>query len=222
VREDGQRTGFVLGKTPGLGRILLWDDFEGLLRWSVHGPRLSPGVALSQALVFDGDWALRYFVGTRRPNGPSQTYCYRDVYCVPHGRIRLEIVWQRTSGGNAFSLGFGFWKWINGIQRRAAVRWAGGDAYWKYYDSNGDWQYLWDSEQHLEHDAWHRMALELDLARNEYLALESDGLRVNLSGIGFMAYGAALPASQSGFVLEGWIVGAGGYCYYDNALVRCI
>lgn len=222
MREDGQRTCFILGKTPGLGRILLYDDFEDIFKWKVGLARHRPGVAKSQVKVFNGNYALQFYPGSTPIDGPVQSYASRDFYVVPEGLLQLEILHYRPTPLAAWSIGFGFSRFKNGIRSLATVRWAGGVPYWRYLDDGGNWVKINGSDQILAGGAWHRFYMTLDLVRGEYVNFGSDGMVMSLSGLKYREYAFPPLGAPVGFVLELWIVGGGVSHYYDDALVRSV
>lgn len=221
MREDGRRTGYILGKTPGAERILLFDDFESLLKWSVIAGVHRPRVTKDTSVAFNGNACARFFSGSITPNGVLESVAYRDLYVVGagHGRYRVELVFRNL--GMPWSFGFGFLKWVDGVERALAVRHASAYFEWEYLGADGAYYFLAGSGSNYAVGGWHRIAFEFEWDPSEYVLLEVDGDIFGMTGVEYYQYASALPTLGQGVRLSMQIAGAGHSMYVDDVLVRC-
>lgn len=222
MREDGQRTCFVLGKTPGSQRILLWDPMEGVFKWTIIGARHRPAVYKTGTFAYNGNHSLRLWSGAVTPDGDVESTCYRSFPIGTCPKIRFECVWHRGTTGAIAGFGFYWYNWVDGVETRAGIRWALHSPYIWYINEAGGWTYVVETAQILAEGAWHRWAWEVDLHTQRYGVVELDGKRHDFSAYGFYVGAQGLPTAGQGVRLVVWVSGSGGNTHFDDVLVRAL
>lgn len=222
MREDGQRTCFVLGQTPGAGRILLWDDFESLFKWGSLTGFPTPPRKDQYAFPFDGNWAMRLQIRRVFPDG----YIWYGVgrSCVFGGNpiVSIEGVFYVPV---SYPLpGFGFY--CEFICGRKAYRWGFQvDGVWgllDYYASTGGWVRLGTGTQVVAWGSWHRLSLVADTANLEYVSMVLDGESYSMGGIGMYNRGTVGADKLEVGVLCATLLTGPCNLYVDDVLVRCV
>lgn len=222
MREDGQGTGFILGKTPGSQRILLYDDFEGLFKWGCVDGWSCPARKGRVARPFGGAWGS--YVQNRRTttDGWVNLYLGRSFPLAPVSRLRCEAVFlpRSTDQPDAFGLVLA---WYDGAKRcTAGFRLAYHGVQPEIRVSGNYWNPFGGTGGELAADAWHHLFLEIDLFRGEYVKAGYDAEVFDLSGVKFYEWpdGSALRANVM-FHMGQLAVGIQSVTI-DNVLVRTV
>lgn len=222
MREDGQRTCFTLGKTPGAERVLLWDDLEGLFKWGrVSGWGL-PRLSKSATGAFDGSWGLQVLGVRRFPDGILYHGAGRSFPMVRDGILRAEAVAMIPSVGGIDGCGVAL-QWYDGTKKyEVRVAFETISNYFMWWDSGCHWADTGLSLLPRADDAWHRVWMEIDLVRKEYVNVGIDADTVQLDGnkICAVADAGSVVATVILFVVDGAAGTRPGY--FDDVLVRTV
>lgn len=183
---------------PGYGRILLYDDMEGVLKWG-RVDRENDGKAQRGGVAaYQGDWGIRISAKVARPNGWAWGYVGRSVGLRGHKHVRASVVFK----GRSFLGAVGMRLWV------------------RYYDGT----YRWTGSHEYVFQAgdvgWHCLSLDLDFAQGVYVEGWLDGTDLGLDG------GAIASRGDSGPEVMYVIVGVASditvdrYLHFDLVLVQ--
>ena len=220
MREDGQRTCFTLGKTPGAERILLWDDLEGLLKWHTLTGWGLPARYKIGAAAFDGNYGMRLYAKRAIADGYQYLGAARSFPMVRDGILRAELVAMvpLASSFDGFGIALQWWDGVKKYDVRAIYE--STNNYFMWFKGNCT---LADTGLALLARAkgvWHRLWLEIDLARKEYVSVGIDGDTVQLDGNKICAVPDAGPVVA--YVISVAVIYYSGdkNAYYDDVLCR--
>lgn len=222
MREDGQRTGFVLGKTPGHERIILWDDFEDLKKWGSVPGYFAPQSIQTGAWAYDGSKALRFIHYRDIPNAMWNVYGGRSVFMVPHGRFRYEALFKTEVAFDVQAFGLFLHVWDGTYLRKCGFRWGGSVSWFMYWHERNRWGSSGMPYKLLVDGAWHHLWMVVDFVKSEYVEVGCNGRTYDMTGVkmykgagsgGVAAY-AMLHLGQmaTGFVILN----------FDNVLLRAV
>lgn len=180
--EYGAETCLVQGEVAPSGTVLLYDDMEGRLKWQAAtgwpaGRRYRIGEG-----AYQGNYGLRLIDRVVVPNGPGLNFAGRGFGPRSFRSWKLECAWRGSPGSEA---GYYFWV-LEGIH--GGKLWTAGVAWDSYYGNwylaNGtySWYPLSGFTVDLDKSSWHRLSLQVNLARAEYRELQVDGAAVDLRG----------------------------------------
>jgi hypothetical protein len=99
MREDGLERGFILGKTPGAERILLYDDMEGLLKWGAIEGAVCLSLARDSIAAYGGNYGIRFGSRCVVPNGPCWGWVGRYFPASPCKRFEVVALFRRPYVG---------------------------------------------------------------------------------------------------------------------------
>lgn len=220
MREDGQRTGFILGSVAQTGSLLLFDDLEGLFKWTtVSGWPTGRGFKSTYAR-YDGSYGLGLQNRLAIPNGASRAFRGRSFGYRSFRRWSVECVFNGYFGSMAHLYYVLFEVVKGGRLYSAGVVYDGMYELWGVEDGKDSWVLVSEAELELNTVGWHRLSLEVDFSIGEYLAFEIDSKRYDLTGrnIGDEA-GAGGDVARVICGMGFYTVGTKG-AHFDNVLVR--
>lgn len=222
MREDGQRTVFTLGKTPGQERILVYDDMEGVLKWKTDGIVPIGISGKSQTHVYNGNWAYRIGREIYKPNGAIWRSYYRWIARGESDRVKASGLFRKGGVPSAFGYGIELTVVRSGVRRQWGFRYRGATGALYYYNSLGWWWTLWPLLAPGSDDAWHQLGFTVDLESSRYDLLLVDALVFNLSHL----FGQTRSVWDGDSLKVGVMVGNQAYgtanVWVDDVLVRCI
>ena len=172
----------MLGKTPGPERVLLWDDLEGLFKWTTVPGWGVPRRSKSSSAAFGGSWGLELLVRRRVPDGFQYVGAGRTFPLVRDAVVRFESVMMcpGVNGQDGFGIAV---QWYDGTNKYdVRVAYEGITDYFMWFRPGCTW-----GDSGLRRDprakgAWHRVWMEIDLVRKEYKNVGIDGDVVQLDG----------------------------------------
>lgn len=222
MREDGRRTCFTLGKTPGAGRILLWDDLEGLFKWTTVPGWGTPRLSKSPSAAFGGSWGLVVLHRRTVPDGYQYIGAGRTFPMVRDGILRAESVMMVPSVAGQAGFGIAV-DWYDGTKKyRAAVAFDTESNYFMWYDSGCGWADTGLARLPRAKDVWHRVWMEIDLVRKEHVNVGIDADTVQLDGNKICAVADAGPVVAY-VILFAVVFHTGARAsYFDDVLVRTV
>jgi len=222
MREDGQRTGNILGKTPAAGRVLLYDGLEGSLNWKNVGIAPVGILSRSQTHVYTGDWALKAGCENFRPNGTVFRQFYRS--CVVSEIQELVVSCRFVYPGVAIAQGFavGFYWTHDGDRGYWWFRYDGQSGWFYCLNDHGVWELIDVRKFAVSGDAWHEIGLVVNFGSLFYDRFFCDG--ICLDGSLIKRYRASLfaPDDASVRIQVGNYSGGTLYSWIDDVLVRTI
>jgi len=197
MREDGQRTGSILGKVPPYGRVLLWDDMEGVLKWGKPPELPSAFPAKDTRKVYSGNHCLRTEARQEAPNGWAWQWAGRQFPFRLHKKIEFWILFSRYTLNPS-----------PGWRIRVTV-------YEGYVRYSAELKGSFAPDDY----GWHQAILGVDMDKKVYNKRMLDGVSQGWEGMPIL--GNLNPLSD-----QAWcIVGSAAplriphYCYWDCALV---
>lgn len=222
MREDGQRICFTLGKTPGAQRILLWDDLEGLFKWTTVSGWGAPRRSKSATGAFDGSWGLQVLHRRTVLDGYQYIGVGRSFPIVRDGILRAESVMMLPSVAGQDGFGIAV-QWYDGVKKydvRVAYETLGN--YFMWWDPACRWADTGLARLPRADGAWHRLWMEIDLVRKEYVNVGIDADTVQLDGNKICSAADAGPVVA--YVILFVVVFYGGTRsgYFDDVLVRTV
>lgn len=145
---------------PGYGRVLLYDDMEGVLKWAAVEGLADGSAAKRTDAAYEGSYGIRIAAYREVPNGWAWQYSGRSVGLRGHKHVRAGVVFR--SVGGLVAKGF---RWL--------VR---------YYDATYRWtgsvEYVFQADDR----GWHHLALEVDFHKGVYVGGWIDGVDLGLGG----------------------------------------
>lgn len=222
MREDGRRTCFILGKTPGAQRILLWDDLEGLFKWHAIAGWGSQARYRTQEAAFGGTYGMRLYAKRVVADGYSYQGAARSFPMVKDGILRAELVAMAPVAWPFDGFGIAV-KWWDGVKRYEvrAVYESVGD-YFMWYDESCQWADTGLAKLPRAKGAWHRLWLEIDLVRKEYVNVGIDADTVQLDGNKICSVGDAGPVVAYVVCVAVVYYTGDKNAYFDDVLVRTV
>lgn len=222
MRENGQRTCFILGKTPGAERVLLWDDLEGLLKWTSSAGWGSPRVSKASLAAFGGSWGLQVLNRRTIPDGFVYPGAGRRFPMVRDGILRAESVMMTPSVGGQDGFGIAL-QWYDGTNRYdVRVAYESITDPFMYWGSGGYWEDTGLAKLPRAEDVWHRVWMEIDLVRKEYVNVGIDADTVQLDGVKIYSTADAGPVVASVILFVAMYHVGTLKGYFDDVLLRTI
>lgn len=183
---------------PGYGRVLLYDDMEGVLKWE-KVDRLNWGLGVkSPHAAYQGTYGVQISSWVDEPNGWVWRYGGRSVGLRGHKHVKVSVVFRAPAGIG----GKGFRLWV------------------RYYDGTYRWT---GSHEYLFQDAdsgWHCLSLEVDFHKGVYVGGWCDGVDLGLGGSALSRWPNASPEVLYVIVGVACDIGRPKVAYFDLVLVE--
>lgn len=142
------------------GRVLLYDDMEGVVKWGAV-ENLSDGFeGRRNDAAYQGNYGIRLGAYQFFPNGYAWQYVGRSIGLRSHKHVRASVVFR--SFGGIIAKGF-----------RLYVR---------YYDGTYRWQGSYTYSFLADDRGWHCLSLEVDFSTGLYVDGWLDGISLGVSG----------------------------------------
>jgi hypothetical protein len=209
----------VLGSVPSLGRVILFDDMEDLLKWDKSGTGGDDTLEKSQTEVYNRDYALHAKTRVTNPLEDDYVVATRKLFQRPGKRYRLELSFFTDAGNSVDLYRFECEIYDGTYLHQVAVRYDAGNDKWQYFSSGAAWTDVTDGAQGLADNRWHHMLFEFDEANGEFIRIVSDSLEMDMSGI---SYRKSANAGAVAFDVNLRITAntaPPGEVYYDDVLV---
>jgi len=183
--EEYVRTVSVLGSIPRLGRILMYDDFEGGLHWAVQGNAGDYYLAIQGDKVWEGRYAMK--ISTRVIGAAANDWARAVRYGFTTHTYRLKSTchWLITSTTNVQYVQWFYIGYTGTERHEIGIRYLVGTGVGQYWNSTGTWTDLPLPGQLLEANYWHRFSLSADFRNKTYLEMESDGFKGSLTAFSY-------------------------------------
>lgn len=198
--EEFIRRIMVLGEVPLLGPVILFDDIEGLFKWSKTGTGADYVVEKDAAVAYNGSACLH--LKTRVTGAAENDFAQAARYHFqrPGKRYRLECIFQIKVRADCKYVFFCGEIYDGSVGHFCGIR----------YDSqNGKWQYrtgltaytdVPGGSQNLIEGRWHRFLVEYDEHKKEFVRLIADSLEVPLAGKSYYSAASATAIHQTTWV----------------------
>lgn len=191
--EEYKREIVVMGSVPTLGPVDLYDDMEGVLKWTGDGDGADWTVEKLSTDAFNGNACLHLKTRTTSPAADDGVTAKRSFYQRPGKRYRMEMIWKHGSLATSewvrfqFLIDDGVDEHIGGVMCSVqAERW-----YYIRYD--GGTALLDDPPILPQALMWHRMAFTFDENTGLYGQLTADGQVVDMSDLKYFKTGVSVP-----------------------------
>lgn len=220
MREDGQRTGFILGSVAQTGSLLLFDDLEGLWKWKTVDGWRTGRAGRSGLAAYGGNYGGYLIARVVLPNGPGRCFLGRSFGCRSLRTWAVEVVIGGRLGREPELVYVTLELVRNGRMYSAGVLYDAPHDIWAYEDGQDSWAWLAGVSRKLDLESWHRIRFDVDFNRGEYVALDADGEVFDLRGISFG------DEAEAGGDRSTMIIGVGRYSvgtsegWFDDVLVR--
>lgn len=209
----------VVGSVPSLGPVIVFDDMEDLLKWAQVGDLGDDVFEKSAAVAFNGSASLHMKTRTTASAEDDETSGQRILFERPGKRYRLECIFQSVNNPNTKSIWFKVELCDGALRHRIQLLWTVVGNEWKLRNTGNTFTTIVSANQLLLDTGWHRVVLEFDQAKKEYLRMICDDMEKDLSGTGY--YTGAEVAEKWLDVQVGVIAGALGPAegYFDDVLL---
>lgn len=181
-REDGARTGYIIGRVANLGGILLYDDMEGLIKWENVPGWTASRMNFIGAAAYEGNFGMWQQCRLAVPNGISKAYKGRSFGRSKHKAWSVESLFRGSDVNSCHWFCMAI-EWVVGGYRYVAgvsVNCINGVI--SLADDQGGWRGWAYAGFKPSETAWHRWRMEVDLERGLYRRVELDGAVFDLSG----------------------------------------
>lgn len=209
----------VKGITTAYGRVIMIDDFEGILNWLGSGDS-GGSAALDQTYTFTKNYSLKIATAT---GGPDKDYrARRWIGERPTKKYRLEVAFRQGSPTDIQYVVFSLTVHRSEVKHQALIRYYWSADKWQYYDSTGTWQDITNGSQDLTHSAWNYLLFEVDFDELEFIRMECNELELDLSGISLQQEAAT--AQDTAYVTLEITSGSSlqSTCWFDEVLITAI
>lgn len=169
----------VLGSVPAYGPVILWDNFESLLKWSKVGTGADYVVALVTTKAYNGGACLHVKTRTTGAAADDVVNAYRYTFRRPGLRYRVECVYEFLAEAALKFLDFEFLSEDGAYLHHLQVAYDPQNHKWQYRSGVATWTDIPGSSQNLAEGAWHRVMFEVDESSGYITKLVSDGLEVS-------------------------------------------
>lgn len=166
MREDGHWVVNVLGKLPGKGGILLYDDMEGVLKWErVDG--LTPASVWRRNLAaYQGDYGISLNTSIRFLDGWGWAYAGRSLGLRGYKRLQVVVVFRR----------------------RLASPSPGWRIFFRQYGSTVSYWASFSGTFGVGDDSWHQLQAVCDFETGKYGPCYLDGAGLGKEGLAIPTY----------------------------------
>lgn len=172
----------VLSTLPSPADVILADDFEGILKWSINWTGGGFGKK-NPAAAYLGNYGLQ--LKTRETDATIDDYVEATQYPgMIRGKhfeasIRIHNAWDPFVGG----ILLWFLVWDPTKRTSYGFRYDFKEGKWYYLDANNDWSHLSGLTQRPDDMTWNVPKLIIDASKREYLSLDTGQEIANLSGL---------------------------------------
>lgn len=162
--------------------ILLFDDFETLLKWDIAGPG-TPVASLCATNAFNGAKSLSIKTTTPGAAIDDVAETTRTFPMTPVLLLEFNCFFNILAA-NKFKTIRIYTLFYNGTNRHECViEYNVTSTKWQYTDSTGALTDIPGATVEVHENSWHRFAASFDLKNNKYRSFTIDHLKYDLSGI---------------------------------------
>lgn len=199
--DEYKREIVVMGSVPALGPVDLYDDMEGVFKWTGDGDGADWTAEKLTTDAFNGSACLHLKTRTTTPTAADGVTATRSFYQRPGKRYRLEMIWKHGSLATSDWVRFTF-QVNDGVDEHIGGLICGVNVErWYYINSVGGTTELSGAPVVPEALMWHRMAYTFDENTGLYGKLTADGQEVDMSAIQYFKTGVVVPTK--GLVIVG-------------------
>lgn len=183
--EEYVRRIMVLGEVAPLGPVVLSDDIEGVLKWTKDDGTGDSVFEKCATVAYNGSASLHMKTKTTGAAADDIIGARRYSFQRPGKRYRLEVIFRIEDRSDMKSCGFVVWLYDGTYQHTVALNYDSQNGKWQYWGSDDSYHDVTGGSQSLFQVAWHRLLMEYDEAKGEYVRMQCDGLGVDLSGVAY-------------------------------------
>jgi len=217
--EEYVRRLMVLGSVPSLGPVIMFDDIEDLFKWIEGGTGGDTVFEKSTTKAYNGSACLHMKTRTTEAVIGDTICATRYGVQRPGKRYRLELMWTHVSSLLVGSLSFNVMLHDGVNNHHAKLSYDAENDKWRYYGTDGGYHDVPGGAQNLDEDSWHRLVMEFDQNKQEYIKMISDGLEIPLTGIKYYQLGGG-SLVQLRVQFEIWaLTAAACESYFDDVLL---
>ena len=217
--EEYVRQILLLGYVPTLGPVVLYDDMEGLLKWTKEDGVGDSVFEKNATVAYNGSYSLHMKTRTTTATAGDLISGYRSTFQRTGGRYRIEFLMRIDASASAAST------WVkvliaNGVDGKTwKISYDEVNAKWQYFEKTSGLIDIPGGGQSLVADQFHRVMFEIDENKREYISFTCDGLYVDMRGFLCDVVAGAAPVNMK--VSFGLVAGAAppGELYIEDVLV---
>jgi hypothetical protein len=180
----------VLGQVPSLGPVILFDDMEGVLKWTAGGSGAGYAVTRDGTIAYNGSYSLKCVSRVAGAVEGDVVSCYRYIYPRPGERYKLECLFNHVSDADTKMLRFSVaiddlaYLWY------AEIRYDAINHKLQYLTLAGAWVDVVGGSVNLYATGWHRFSFSFNKASGKYISVTLDGKDISLEGIDMYSTGS--------------------------------
>lgn len=193
MREDGQRTCSRIMELRNFGGVVVYDDFEGIVKFGDVGS-YTGGVELRQTTdAYGGDACLQVSGRGAFPDYWQWYYSARSLGFGSHCAYFVEGVVKIPGAFGAVGVRVVFDLQEAATNPRCGIEWNAEEGKFYYWDSGAFWVEAASGSAGLAVDAWHRFAMGVDFERGIYLGARFDNVDFDIMGEGIPVWASGGP-----------------------------
>lgn len=186
--KEYEREITVLGSVPYLGRVMLYDDMEDLLKFVKGGTGGDDVFEKDQTQVYNGDYSLHMKTRTTGAAEDDDIWGERYLFQRPGERYRLECLFHHKNAVAGKYVNFEIFIQDATTYHQVRIRYNVATEYWMMFRETEYWGNIQGGSQNLNQGQYHRFLMEWDQYKKEFRRFVCDGLEIDMKG---MAYASA-------------------------------
>ena len=173
----------ILGQLPFADRVILLDDFEGLLQWSAFEPVGDYILELDPSRCKHGSQSIFMQTRTTGQAEDDKVGMTRSLHLLPTKILTLLTGFYVPSGLNTKFIEFIF-NWYDGTAiHTASIGYILATHYWQYYTDGEAYANITGSNIPMNDTTWHLLKLAINLDTDKYISLQIDHRIHDLSAL---------------------------------------
>jgi len=172
----------VIGNIPSQGAVLLFDDIEDLLKWTISGDGADYAGTKDTSVAFNKDASLKLITKATTPAVGDKVTALRDMPVPSSKRIEVTCFFRFDVQADTDLVQFELTYFDNTNQHVVRLVYDPVGEKWRYYNSSASTVDVTGGAQALLAGSFHRLRFIVDFSTDEYILLECDDLTVDMTG----------------------------------------
>jgi len=173
----------VVSQVPFQESLILYDDLEGLLKWTAEGTGADYAVELSETDCFYGNKSLHLKTRVTDPAANDYTRASRTIPVPSTNFIEASFLFKLSDNSDTSYFDFKIDFEYNLQRIQAGISYRGSSDIWAYINSAGSTVNLTGSDIPVTEDCWHRVKLRINVATGYYDKLTVDNDVFDMSAL---------------------------------------
>jgi hypothetical protein len=190
----------VLGSVPSMGPVILYDDFESLLKFTMNGGTGDSTFALDAAVAYNGDHSLHMKTRATAAAENDWIECQRLSFQRPGRRYSFEVTWNYSTVLANKEILFQLFIADGAMAHACTLKYLPNSSKWQYLNSAGAYSDVPGGSQLLYAGGWHRLMFSLNEDSGKMIKVVSDGLEIDLSDLSYYQNAAVTGVYASAMV----------------------